>query len=76
MNRKDQHLQGEKKGLTGERGAGPKPGAWHPGIPQVGTRLQCGRKGAPGPVAGEGRQGGFTVSLAGKRLGFLHLISS
>lgn len=37
VNRKDQHLQGEKKGLTGKGGAGPEPGGWHPGIPQVGT---------------------------------------
>lgn len=51
----------------------PEPGDWHPGIPQVGTSraphlnwsgLQWGSKGAPGTVAGEGRQGGFTVSLA------------
>lgn len=38
--------------------------------------LQRGSKGAPGTVAGEGRQGGFTVSLAGEWLGLLHLISS
>lgn len=70
---------------TGRRGVSPR--AWelasrHPAggnhsAPHLNwSRPHFGSKGAPGTVAGEEGQGGFTIPLACERLGLLHPTSS